>query len=243
MTHPLIKTLSTPVFHPVNWEEESVLLHQGHHCLELLRQDGMLRHPPAPQERFLRRYKQALGMAVPLTAFTPIACWFLYQIGWMHGSNRLVGAGTFCALGWSFLAAGAADRQPGTVESTALDIDPEATELAQRNLARLTLPGHHETNTAEAVACLQDGTAPLDLLFLDLDDPEHGKAGYREAFLAAAPRLSRGACIVAHDGCCPRFAQDIDMLEEAIRTTPGWSLPLRLPVDHAGLLLAFKVTE
>src|SRR5262245_51949672 len=121
-----------------SWSAEGKLLAAGTECLSQAFACNGRRFNPAPLTDFLPWYERAQEMTVPMTAITPIAAWALYQLGKACQPLHLVGAGTYCAFGWSFLVAGAMHywrernrRHPTgaskeVLKAVGLDLDGEA---------------------------------------------------------------------------------------------------------------------
>lgn len=176
---------------------------------------------------------------VPTTTLSPLMRRLLFALGRAAWPGRLVGAGTFVGYALAWLLRDALDPAPGPVwhEAVGLDLDPLATRLARRNSAILGFGRRLRFLRADATTW-HYGPTPIDLLYIDIDDPMRGKADYDSVLEAAAPCLAHGALILAHDPCVPRFESDLARYHEAVRSRLGLRGPWVLPVDPCGLSVA-----
>jgi predicted O-methyltransferase YrrM len=91
---------------------------------------------------------------------------------------------------------------------------------------------------ADAVVVVAGSEQPIDLLYLDLDDPLTGKADYRRVLAAASPRLRPGSLILAHDPCVATFERDFEAYHELVHESGLFSDCWVFPVDDCGLSVA-----
>ncbi|WP_372017772.1 class I SAM-dependent methyltransferase [Tistrella mobilis] len=181
------------------------------------------------------------GFVVPATTISGLMRRFLFHVAAQSGAAAIYGAGTHVGFAFAFLALGRAQR-PGRFQASAIDIDPAATRIAADN-ARLLPPDLPLVcRTADAVADLAADTAPIGLLFIDVDDPETRKGLYPAVLAAARPRLQPGALILAHDPLVPQFAQDFAAYHGQLRGDAGILGPVVLPLDECGLSVARVVS-
>lgn len=172
------------------------------------------------------------------TAMTPMMRRLLFALGGAAKPRRLVGIGTFTGYGFSWLVRSASDDGPIIEYAAGVDVDVQANRAARRNTAAL---GHGDRLTFiddDGVAALARSTEPIDLLYLDADDPVRGKDIYVDLIQAALPRLEPGALIVAHDPLVPRFAADFERYHAFVRSSTHLLGPWVLPVDACGVSIA-----
>lgn len=170
---------------------------------------------------------------VPQSTISPAMRRLLFSLAYVTRPTVVVGAGTYVGFAFSWLLAGAAPHR-SLLAAHALDIDPEASSIARRNLARLAID-FVSVEVADAVAWLTANTAPISLLFIDIDSPDRRKAGYLDVLRAAQSSLASGAIVLAHDPCVARFAADFHTYHEYIRASELFRDPVILPIDECGL--------
>jgi hypothetical protein len=194
-----------------------------------------------PWDGFLRLSDRVhASFRVPGTTITPIMRRLLFGVGLAARPRCLVVAGSYVGYAMAWLLRDRADPRcaPFVERAYAIDVDPAANRLAQGNLASLGHGGRVrflDTDAAGALATIEE---PIDLLFLDLDDPDTGKAGYVDVLLAARRRLAAGALVIGHDPCVERFASDFASYHRLVETEPWVHGPWVLPVDECGLSVA-----
>jgi predicted O-methyltransferase YrrM len=174
---------------------------------------------------------------IPATTITPIMRRLLFALGFAARAEHLVGVGTYVGYAFSWLLRDRSDGRsaPFCASALGIDVDRDANELARRNCARL---GHGaRVCIADADGTLRRSypTRPIDLLYLDLDEEERGKAGYVPALRAAMPRLRPGGLILAHDPCVPKFRADFAAYDDFVLGSPRLDGPWTLPVDECGV--------
>jgi hypothetical protein len=215
------------------------------HILQSLRAGGAL--PPGPDaipwDAFLR-LSDLIHMTfdVPSTTFTPIMRRFLFGLGLAASPGNIVGVGTYVGYTFSWLLRdrSAFDTAPFFEKALGIDVDANANGVARRNCAVLN---HGERLTyidgdgANSLAGLE---LPIDLLYLDLDDPLTGKIAYRDTLESALPHLRSGALVLAHDACVTKFAGAFAVYHNFIRQCDLFLGPWVFPVDSCGLSLTVK---
>ncbi len=224
----------------VDWLAEGPVRAAVHKVVEALRRGGWA--PAGPSAgTFEGRFAQLQGCEVPATAFTPAMCCLFYELGHCLRPRQLVGVGTYCGTALNLLAAGAADGIGPGVEALGLDLDGAATALARRNAARMGLGHVAEYRQADGMDYLASrrNRPPIDLLYLDLDHPREGKAGYARAFGLAWRCLADRAFVLAHDALVPKFRRDLLQLRKRVLAA-GFGLILDIPIDRAGLFVAAR---
>lgn len=197
--------------------------------------------PPAPWDAFVRLSSTIhQTFTIPSTTFTAIMRRLLFGIGWAARPRRLVGLGTYVGYTFAWLLRDRSDETaaPFLERAVGIDVDPQANALARRNCeilrhgARLSFL---DADASETLAAWEDA---IDLLYLDLDSPDTGKAGYAEALQAALPHLASGALVLAHDPCVLRFRDDFDAYHDFVSRSGRFSHSWVLPVDVCGLSVA-----
>jgi predicted O-methyltransferase YrrM len=211
--------------------------------LSMLRRAGALslNDVPTPWDSFLKlsdliheRYE------VPSTTLTPIMRRLLFALGFGARPRTVVGVGTYVGYTFSWLLRDHADNESAPFCETAIgiDVDAAANALARRNCAAI---GHGPRLTfldGDGVTLITKLKEPIDLLYLDLDDPVTGKAGYRQALEAASPFLRPRGLVLAHDACVSKFAPDFVAYHSYVRECGLFSGTWILPVDFCGLSVA-----
>lgn len=199
------------------------------------------RRGPTPWDSFIRLSDLVhANYHVPSTTVTPVMRRLLFALGFAARPATIVGVGTFVGYAFTWLLRDRAEAASGPQFDfgLGLDVQNDATALAISNCANL---GHEERlqfRTEDGAAAVSAFRRPIDLLFLDLDDPVSGKAGYVEVLRAALPRLSPAATVLAHDPCVARFHEDFSHYHKFIESTDAFSAGCVIPIDACGLALA-----
>lgn len=177
---------------------------------------------------------------IPSTTMTPIMRRLLFGIGWASAAQSVVGVGTFVGYAFSWLIG---LRQPsGSLRwSVGFDVDGRANVLARRNTRVLNHGKRLQFVTTDGVGGLATIAAPLDLVYLDLDDPRQGKSAYQEVLCVAARKLRTGGLILAHDPCVPKFRRDFQAYHRCAAELGLFADPIVFPVDTCGLSLLRKL--
>jgi predicted O-methyltransferase YrrM len=193
---------------------------------------------PAPWDSFLRLSDLVHDTyEVPSTTFTPVMRRLLFAVGFAARPGHVVGVGTYVGYTFSWLLRDRSDPGSGPFWETAVGIDTDAAanNLARRNCAAL---GHGDRLAfldADGAAAVAASAGPIDLLYLDVDDPRAGKAAYRDVLAAAVPRLRPGCLVLAHDPCVPAFAPAFAGYHAFVRESGRFGDLWVLPVDVCGL--------
>lgn len=211
--------------------------------LALLQRAGALppRPEPTPWDAFLRLSDVIhTTYEVPSTTFTPIMRRLIFALGFKARPRVIVGVGTYVGYTFSWLLRDRADGEsaPFCESAFGIDTDAAANKLARRNCAAIGHGGRLTFMDGDGVALLPQFKEPIDLLYLDLDDPATGKAGYRRALEAASTLLRPGGLVLAHDACVGKFASDFDAYHGYVQESGLFSGTWVLPVDHCGLSVA-----
>jgi len=198
--------------------------------------------PPAraafPSEGFHRvRDLIVERFQTPDTTMTNLACRVLYGLAWASRPETVLGLGTFVgyAAAWLFAPGLPALGAYRARRLIACDIDPDASELARRNFSQLPGGGAVEVRHVDADRCVEEVEGPIDLLFLDVDSPSEGKAGYARLLLAIRPKLASGALVVAHDITHPWFQADLSGYRTLVKDRSLFTASATLGVDPCGL--------
>jgi predicted O-methyltransferase YrrM len=206
--------------------------------LDLLTTRGVLPAAPTGETAFPAaafhafRARVHAAFEVPYTSVTPMLARFLFGVALRRRPRNVWGLGTFAGNAVVWLSAHhVTGRTPGT--TTAVDVAPEATALADANFARLGASSVH-TRTADALACVPE-TADVDLLFIDVDDPVTRKAGYADCLRHYADHLAPGALVIAHDACEETFAADLRDYRAALGADPRIAGTVTIPLDPYGV--------
>jgi len=177
---------------------------------------------------------------VPSTTFTPIMRRLLFALGFAAQPRIVVGVGTYVGYTFSWLLRDRSDHESGPFCEMAIgiDVDEVANRLARRNCAAIKHGKRLTFIDGDGLTVITELKEPIDLLYLDLDDPLTGKAGYRQVLEVASPLLNSGALVVAHDACVPKFAATFIAYHDYVRQCGLFSGMWILPVDSCGLSIA-----
>jgi predicted O-methyltransferase YrrM len=176
---------------------------------------------------------------IPPTAVTPMMRRLLFALGRAARPRTIAGVGTYVGYAFAWLLGDASDPAAHRFDrAVGIDVDRVANEQARRNCDAL---GHADRlsfldeDGAEALRRWEHG--PIDILYLDLDDPVRGKRPYVDVLAAALPHLAPGALVLGHDPCVERFKDDIARYHEFVRASSLLG-PWVLGVDACGLSVA-----
>jgi len=174
------------------------------------------------------------NFTVPQTTISPVMRRFLFQIGYAAGPGHIYAAGSYVGFAFAWLVAGRA-AVDAAFTARGVDIDQEATAIAARNLQHLDGSANIGVSVADALQDLQAPGPAIDLLFIDVDCPDRRKAAYAELAAIAAPRLSAGALVLAHDPLVPAFAEDFRRYFDWLDQSPAFGPTCTLPLDTCGI--------
>ena len=177
---------------------------------------------------------------IPFTTFTPIMRRLLFGIGYASHPGTIIGVGTYVGYTFSWLLRTRTDDEAPACFTTALGIDTDkgANGVARQNCEILGHGSRLRYLDAEGSAWIRASNMPIDLLYLDLDDPVTGKSGYESVLEGSLPYLRSGALVIAHDACVKAFDQDFTRYHNAIRNSGRFRGPWVFPVDACGLSVA-----
>lgn len=210
-----------------------------HRVLATLKEAGFFPAPvpEADLEAFHQFRRQVRAtFHVPETSITPLMARLLFGIAHVQNPNRIVGVGTYAGNSLVWLAGPTLMGLGRAVEVLGVDIDPAATSLAQANFAALA-PGPSPIRlvTGDARQPERFVCGKVDLLYIDVDDPENGKRLYRPVLEAFLPYLAPGALVLAHDICEVKFEQDLEPYRALVRDRGRFRRTVTLKVDPFGL--------
>lgn len=210
--------------------------------MERLSAVGIITEPRYPADDFhALRARVGEAFEVPQTSITPIMSRTLFALSASLRPRRIVGIGTYAGNGLVWLAGPALwGRRATDAQVVGCDIDPGACELARRNFRRLDSAEPVELRCCDGHELLAEGDDPIDVLYLDADDPTIRKGVYRSLLEQALPRLRPDAVVLAHDVMLPIFAADLRPYLEMVREGGGFRASLALAVDGCGLELTIR---
>jgi predicted O-methyltransferase YrrM len=211
--------------------------------LETLRRAGALPQvcAPTPWNAFVKLSNLIHDTyEVPATSFTPIMRRLLFALGFGAQPRTVVGIGTYVGYTFSWLLRNRTDLEsaPFCDRAIGIDIDAAANKIARRNCAAIKHGRRLMFLDGDGLRMIEKLKEPVDLLYLDLDDPITGKAGYRSVLEAATPLLSPGALVLAHDACVPKFAASFVAYHDYVQQCGLFSDMWILPVDSCGISVA-----
>jgi predicted O-methyltransferase YrrM len=117
-----------------------------------------------------------------------------------------------------------------------VDVDEVALAGARANFARLGAGGV-ETWLAAGREALDRLPGPIDLLYLDAEEPGRGKAIYLDLLDIAYPKLRPGALVLAHDISVPKFRADLSAYLARARDRSRFAATACLEIDPCGLAI------
>lgn len=205
------------------------------------RKGGISRVSPTPWDSFERL--SALIHAQFTLGATSISAMMrrlLFALAVAKRPKGIVGVGTATGYALSWLLRDRHDDQSGPHFSYAvgMDVDAGANETARKNCETLGHGTSLEFMDCDGLAGLREWNRPIDLLYVDLDDPQTGKDSYRDVVDAAIPSLAAGAFVLAHDPCIPIFRNSYARYDDYVRGSGRFLGPWVFPVDEAGLSLS-----
>lgn len=119
----------------------------------------------------------------------PVGGRFLYTVAKLHGSTRILEAGT--AIGYTALwFARATEAWDGRI--TTLDASPDMAEIARQNWTEAGVADRVEVVVGDALKSLDHLDGQFDLCFLD-----HEKTQYQEFLEQALPKIAPGGVVLA----------------------------------------------
>ena len=163
---------------------------------------------------------------VPVSSITTRMARLLFAISRARQPKTIVGAGSAWGNALVWLAGGAPQA-----DCVGIDIDPDASAVAERNFAAI---GRPVTILVEDARDVAGRLASVDLLLLDADDPETGKGILVPILESLSPVLSRGSLVLAHDSVLPTFADDFVAYREAVAARAA-QRTMNVPIDRCGL--------
>ena len=208
--------------------------------IDLLRRAGALpgNSRPTPWNAFVR-FSDLIHAAyeIPSTTFTPMMRRLVFALGFAAHPQIVVGVGTYVGYTFSWLIRDRGDSESGPFPEMAIgiDVDQSANQLARRNSSVLNHGTRLSFLDGDGITLITKIKRPIDLLYIDLDDPVLGKSGYRQIIETASSLLSPGALVLAHDACVPKFAADFAAYNDYIKRCEIFRETWIFPVDDCGL--------
>lgn len=142
-----------------------------------------------PERDPLMRQMEAYADKHDVPIIGPVGGRFLYTIAKLHGSKRILEAGT--AIGYTALwFARATEAWDGRI--TTLDASPDMAEIARGNWTEAGVADRVEVIVGDALKSLESLGGPFDLCFLD-----HEKTQYQEFLEEALSKIAPGGVVLA----------------------------------------------
>ena len=234
-----------PAVYDVDWAAETAMNSAIRCLIRALNESGWLDSQPPCEGGFRSRFAQLQDCEVTATAFTPAMCRLFYELGYAISPRHPLGIGTYCGTAMNLLVAGAKDRNDRGLEALGIDLDPSVNRIAIANASKMQVEGcvrYLDGDGLDYFSNPGNDSFPIDLLYLDFDDPATGKAGYAKAFQKARPYMAPNAFVLAHDALVPKFHTDLELLRAQVMASGDFELLLDIPIDRAGLFLAARRT-
>jgi predicted O-methyltransferase YrrM len=162
---------------------------------------------------------------------------FLFGVGSLQRPKTLVGIGTYYGNALSWLAAPGFSRQRSYdgVRAIGVDTDKAAVLGFRDNAMRAGLAV--EVVCADGITWLEEFPDPIDVLYLDLDTPTHGKADYLTCVDVASKLLQPGSIVVAHDFYEEKFKNDMSEFRDGVTARGAQIMAIRTDVYGFALAL------
>jgi predicted O-methyltransferase YrrM len=212
-------------------------------ALEVLAETGILPHTNYDHALF-QAHRQAVRETfdIPWTAITPRMQRLLYAINAIHQPKVMIAAGVFC--GNTFFSNAGAGAGPGKCyEADALigvEIKPDEAERAERNVRNIDPAGVARVLAEDANHTVRK-YSPVDLLYLDANDPEGGKDIYFAILQSAWQNLADDAIILAHNSI--NAAQDLAGYLAFVRNPENMAASVNVVFDTEGLEVSRRSLE
>lgn len=210
----------------------------------LLSRLGLIRpehHEGLPWEAFRKLHKKiSLSFDVDWTTLSLPMCRLLFGLALFQQPRNLLVLGNHVGFASAWLLRDPDDPACGAPVERFDGVDPD---LAANRRAR----GNCERLGFGSAATIWDETGqrhlarrrdPIDMVLIDIDDPETGKQDYAELLTCSLPMLRTGALILGHDSMVPRFEAAMDRFHILIDQSADLDGPWVLPVDDCGLTVA-----
>lgn len=198
----------------------------------ILRSEGFPRFDPASFRAAQKKIEP--NFTVPQTTISPLMRRFLFHLGYGARPGHIYAAGSYVGFAFAWMVAGRAERDVD-FSARGVDIDANATAIADRNLSYLICGADVGVATTDAVQDLQMSGPSIDMLFIDVDSPEGRKVAYLDILERAVPRMPAGALVLAHDPLVPVFAGDFRKYFQYIEAEPRFGPTNTLPLDDCGI--------
>lgn len=176
---------------------------------------------------------------VPSTSCSALMRQLFFALGYSYNPNRVVAVGTFVGFCISWLL-GIQENSRRLEQADLIDIDLQANIIARENCSILGFGERIKVLDGSGEDITQTWREAVQLLYLDLDDPNMGKIGYRTVLNNVFAMLSPEALIVAHDPCVARFRDDFRKYHDYIVQTEAFHGPWVFPIDACGVSIAVR---
>ena len=176
------------------------------------------------------------------SSVSPVMERLLYMLSSLKRPRRVIGIGTYCgnALVWVVGSSCGQGKVYQAEKVYGIDIDPEATERARGNFAKLAHTSHVELIAEDGLESVQRLEGPFDLVYLDADSQELGKGLYLPLLKALYPKVAEGGWVLAHDIVVPPFAKQLEGYLAYVRDRENFRESVLFDVDAYGLELSVK---
>jgi predicted O-methyltransferase YrrM len=177
---------------------------------------------------------------IPSTTISPVMRRFLYMIARCKQPVTIVAAGVYTGYALSWMVGGAGIQAPGKKKFIlGIDTDENALTVCRNNYSTIGLTdGVFEKQRAQDY--VYKANKPIDMLFIDIDDPISGKVDYENVLKNFYPFLADGAYVLAHDSNERKFKTDFQPYHRYVYNTKLFSYSAVLPLDSCGITLTIK---
>jgi predicted O-methyltransferase YrrM len=180
---------------------------------------------------------------VPHTTCTTVMSKLLFGLGSAVNPHVAVGVGTFVGYCFAWLL-GVSGPRKNLQEVHLIERDDKSNRMARDNLKSLGYGSKlwFHTGEGENFSLSQVSRRGIDLLFIDIDHPESGKALYTDILDRFTPSLNPGSIVIAHDPCVPKFQSDFRRFHDYVRHSGYYAGPWIIPIDANGISILFKAS-
>jgi predicted O-methyltransferase YrrM len=210
-------------------------------ALEVLADAGILSKAEYDQAKMLA-FRDAVRetFEIPWTAITPRMQRLLYAINAIAQPKTMVAVGIFC--GFTFISNAGAAIGPGSVyrarRLVGIEIDEEEARRARRNVSRIDADGTAEILATDGLPWLREFTDVIDLLYLDANGADKGKAIYLDMLKAAEHSLRPGSVVVAHNSV--NHSRPLAEYLEYVRSGGGYRESINVFIDQEGIEVSLR---
>lgn len=177
---------------------------------------------------------------VPATSITPIMRRFLFGIANCAQPEIIAGIGTYHGYAISWLL-GCQHPKSQFKSAYLFDPDTSAMEMCKTNIQTMgfndEMIQYIPKQVQESIGCINK---PIDILYIDLDNPINGKHEYTDVLQLILPLLRPGALILAHDALVTKFKKDFERYHTFLESSNQISCHRTLKIDEYGISIAMK---